>query len=42
MKVNGDVIFESGVTIVGNVTIQAKQPSRIVANTEVDSDVVLD
>jgi len=42
LKVDGDVLFESGVTIVGDVTIQAKQPSSIVADTEIDSDITLD
>jgi len=43
LKIEGDVLFESGVTIVGDVTIQAKnRSSRIAANTEIDSDVVFD
>ncbi len=43
LKVAGDVLFESGVTIVGDVTIQAKdRSSRIQANTQIDCDVILD
>ncbi len=43
LKIDGDVLFESGVTIIGDVTIRSSSPSsRIAANTEIDSDVTLD
>lgn len=43
LKIDGDVVFDSGVTIIGNVAIQARSgSSRIEANTELDSDLVLE
>ncbi|MCD4751162.1 MAG: UTP--glucose-1-phosphate uridylyltransferase [Thermoanaerobaculales bacterium] len=43
LKVTGDVVFESGVTIIGDVAIQARSAtSRIAANTEINSDFRVD